>query len=166
MSATPVAPEQRARPEEAQARTQYDTGKTTGAQQPAGVSTDLGAARDASIHDPGEKKRSPVIFALPVVAVLAIIGGLVVFTNRGPKDQAKVQPTADTATATVTTPVNTVGLSTLPPPPASVSAVASAPPSAAPSASVSAPVVRTGQRPVPPPPHPTSTSVLDTQIKN
>ena len=175
MSASPMAPEQRARPEEAQARTQYDTGKTTGA-RPPGVSTDLGAARDASIHDPAEKKRSPVIFALPVVAVLAIIGGVVAFTNRGPKEQANRPPqaTADTATAITTAtapataPATSLGLSTLPPPPpASASAVASAH-SAAPSAaaSVSAPLVRTGQRPVPPPPHPTSTNVLDTQIKN
>ena len=166
MSATPIAPEQRARPEEAQARTQYDTGKTTGA-RPAGVSTDLGAARDASIHDPGEKKRSPLIFALPVVALIGIIGGVFALSNRTPKEQANrpVQPTADTAPATPTGPVATVAVGTVPPPPASVSVIASAP-SAAPSASASAPVVRTGQRPVPPPPHPTSTNVLDTQMKN
>ena len=172
MSASPQAPELRARPEDASARTQFDTGSTTAA-RPAGVSTDLGAARDASIHDPAGKKRSPVIFALPVVAVLAIVGVVVAFTNgtsKGSKDQARLPPPQPTMTVdpaasampTTTAPVNTVGLNTLPPPPASVSAA----PSASPSASA-VPTMRPTQRPnQPPPPHPTGTSVLDTQIKH
>ncbi len=168
MSASPQAPEQRARPEDGSARTQFDTGATAGsttAARPAGVSTDLGAARDASVHDPGEKKRSPAIFALPVIALLAIIGGVVAFTNGGSKDQARLPPppTVDPAASalpTTTTPVSTLGLTTLPPPPASVSVAVSA---SAPSA---APHLPPTQRPNQPPPRPTGTSVLDTQIKN
>jgi eukaryotic-like serine/threonine-protein kinase len=164
MSATPQALEARARPEEAQARTQLDAGgATTSARQAPLVSTDLGAARDASIHDAVEKKRSPVIFALPVIAVLGIILGVVALTKHGEKDAGRPSiPTAEpSAPPVVTAATSALPIPvTLPPPTASTAASASASASARPSAHVP-------PRPPPnvPPPHPTSTSVLDTTIK-
>jgi len=163
MSATPRAPDSRARPEEAEARTQYDPRNAHA--HPPSVSTDLGAARDASIHDPAETKRSPLVFALPAVIVLGILGGVIMVTKGGEKDQAHrpLPPTANTATATATATATTLPASTVvtPLPPASGSTAASA----APSTSTAAPSVRPVLRPAPAA-RPTSTSVLDTQIKN
>ena len=195
LSATPAALEARARPDEASARTQYDS---TPARVPpvrafvAGASTDLSNARDTSaiaaidaLTGAAPKKRSPMIYALPVVAV--VIGAGVVFGlvgmnkdktggNTPPVPSSTIVVAPDNGTA-----VNTVNTA-LPPPSAGPSAAPSAAPSASPSVSpsseASAKVVTmpsakasasTG-RPPKPSDHdvatpPTGTSVLDTKIK-
>ena len=166
LSTTPAAPEMRARPEEASAKTQYDS-------QPdrrpavAGASTDLNNARDASVIEGPPRKRSPLIFALPVLALLGI-GGAVLATMKSntAKTNASVAPPLSDPPTLPSLPVSNANLTV---PPASVSVTASAPePSAktAPSASVSATVVRTVTRPNPhvDPPTGPGTSVLDTKI--
>jgi eukaryotic-like serine/threonine-protein kinase len=70
-SAVPAAMETRARPDEAAARTQYDS-LPEGSLPAALAVTDLGAAADAASV---EKKRSPLVFVIPALALLA--GGLV-----------------------------------------------------------------------------------------
>ena len=164
LSATPEAVEARALPEEAGARTQYDSqGNLPPRPIVAGASTDLGASRDTSFVEPTGKKRSPLIYALPAIAVLGIAGAFFGL-SRSPQEIDK-----DLAKTTATMPASaTSAISNLtPPPPVSV---ANTTPSASASASASASVVRTPPRLPPhgdtaPRPPASGTSVLDTTIK-
>ena len=188
LSATPAALEARARPEEASARTQYDSTPGPGrTPQPrafvAGASTDLSNARDTSaieaidaIANAAPKKRSPMIYALPIVAL--VIGGGAVFgiaarknskadgtTPPGPSSSIVVAPDDATAVSTVNT--------TLPPASAAPSTAPSSAPSSEPSAKVvtmpSAKAIPSGGRPRPNDQNvatpPASANVLKTGIK-
>ena len=164
LSATPQAVEARALPEDANARTQYDsTGNLAARPVVAGASTDLGASRDTSLAEPTERKRSPMVFALPLLAVVGILGGVFAFSKAGDRDKTgPATPPSETTPLPVASSVATI---ITPPPPASTGPVTSL---TAPSASVSASSARTPPRPPPridPAPHPTGTSVLDTPIK-
>ncbi|MDB4940522.1 MAG: Serine/threonine protein kinase PrkC, regulator of stationary phase, partial [Labilithrix sp.] len=91
LSASPQAVEARARPEEATSRTQLDRGPLAPSVAPArtpppGVSTDLGAARDAAPGDGTTAKRSPLVYALPLLALLGI--GIGAAALRGPSGRA------------------------------------------------------------------------------
>ncbi|MBX3185900.1 MAG: protein kinase [Labilithrix sp.] len=180
MSAVPEDVGARARQDEAIARTQFDRAHVTGAAPVRaavpGAETDLGAARDASISEasPPPARRSPLLFVLPAVAAVALVGGVFALAASN-KGGSTTQPTAE--------PSSTASNVVLPPPSASeaassaaptatpsASAIASAEPSAKPPASASArttatpttrPTTTTHTAPV----TPTSTSALDTQIK-
>jgi serine/threonine protein kinase len=196
LSATPAALEARARPDEAAARTQYDSTSGPGrTPQPRaivpGASTDLSNARDTAAVEAidahtnanasaAPKGRSPLIYALPVVAL--VIGAAAVFgvvglnksktngsTPPGPSSTIVVAPDNATTTSTLAT--------TLPPPsavPSSIASVASSP-SADPSAKLASTPSAKAAVPSGRPPRPTndpniatpptSTSVLDTKIK-
>jgi serine/threonine-protein kinase len=173
LQAAPEAFEARARPEDANARTQYDQHPPSVIPKPmppAGASTDLGAARSVMTElEPPPKKRSPLVFALPVVAVLVIVGGALGLAKSASKDK-----TVATSVPSVTAPVTTPALPASTPealavtaPPASLATAPTAP-SASASASASAAALRPPpQRPgpgprVPPPPGP---GVLETKIK-
>jgi serine/threonine-protein kinase len=177
LQAAPEALEARARPEDANARTQYDQHPPSPSvmprPMPAGASTDLGAARSVmtELEPLPTKRRSPVVFALPVIAVLAILGGALGLAKSASKDKtgATSGPSATVTTAPVTPASTPVALAVTPPPtsvtsaPTAPTSVASA--SASQSASASAlrpppPQQRPGPR-VPPPPGP---GVLDTPI--
>lgn len=181
-SAVPAALEARARPDEAVARTQYDS--EPGAMRPRplvpGAQTDLSTARDTSemeTKDHASRKRSPAIFALPIVAVLVIGGGVFgLGALKGksggttpPSSIGIVQPADGTATHVALPPPSLPSTPSGVAPPANV--VASAVPSAATSASASAAassIVKPTPKPPPgdhrPPPPGTGTSVLDTKI--
>jgi serine/threonine-protein kinase len=185
--AVPAAVAARARPDEAGARTQFDSNPGGSVPPPppperpfvAGAQTDLSTARDTSVMalrqataTPEEKKRSPMIYALPVIAVIAIVGGVVGLKSSA-KDTSSANP-PPSATA-VAEPSTTPIAKTTPPPPSAIpstvdtSAQVPVVPSASASASASATVVRTVPRPPPshvvvPPTH-TSTNPLDTDIK-
>jgi serine/threonine-protein kinase len=173
---TPELVEARALPEEAGARTQYDehpgSRPPSGPPDPrAGASTDLSTARDTSATELGRRPaRSPVVFVLPAVALLAIVGAAVGLRKTPPKVEkdtasassftAAVPSTAVTASAT--------NLTLAPTREAIATAVASA--SAAPSAYASPDAGKTvtttpapGRNPTHAPPP--GTSVLDTAIK-
>jgi serine/threonine-protein kinase len=171
LSATPAAATARALPDEARAQTQYDP---QAARSPvprpvvAGASTDLSTARDASeVSSPATpKKRSPLVFALPAVVVLAIVGAALGFT-RGAAEKA------ETSSATIAPPSAQAPVAEIVPvaPPVTNETLRQPPlPSAtvAPSASASAPVVKATPRVTPPHvdarpgPRP---NVLDTNIK-
>ncbi len=168
VAATPEAIESRALPEEASARTQYDSHGSVPVLRPvvAGASTDLGAARDTSFAETVERKRSPMIYALPVIAVLGIAGAFLAVSRKG-IEADKGAGTMPPPAATSLTVANAPSANITPPPPASVVTTATAP-SASTSASAAA---RSPPRPPQPrvdtPPHPpgSSTSVLDTTIK-
>ena len=197
LSATPAALEARARPEEASARTQYDSTPGAGrTPQPrafvAGASTDLSNARDTSaieaidaMRGATPKKRSPMIYALPIVALAIGAGAVFGLVGMNKDKTGGGTPLVPSSTIVVApdnaTAVNTAS-TTLPPPSAAPSAMASSVASAAtssspssepsakvvtmPSAKASATAVR------PPKPNdqsvatpPTGTSVLRTGIK-
>ncbi|MBS2015536.1 MAG: protein kinase [Deltaproteobacteria bacterium] len=186
MSAAPVAVDHRARLEDATARTQFDVSQgsppaaavMTGAQTGGdvvvaraaitGASTDLGATRDATPSVSGEQKRSPLIYALPVVALLAGAGIVMALASKKetPVKAVDPPPQASTVTSSAVTP----------PPPSASTAVTTS--NAAPSASVAASATSSASATAPtqvakPPPRPpvgrpnggsTSGSVLDTPI--
>lgn len=183
MSAAPAAHGHRARPEDAVARTQFDdsqggrTGAQTGSEYQTaravvpGASTDLGATRDATpvIPQP-EAKRSPLIYALPVMALLA--GAGIVLGVASTKKDVATKPNDPPANVTS---VSSIPAITQPPLPASNTATvtsstpsASAVASASASASATTAVVPGKVPPKPPPNHPnvggTSGNVLDTTI--
>jgi hypothetical protein len=184
LSATPAALEARARPEEASARTQFDS--TPNRTPPvrafvAGASTDLSNARDTSaieaITGAAPKKRSPMIWALPVIAVVVGAGAVFGLVGLGKDKSVGKEPPLPSSTivvapdnATAVTALNTA----LPPPSAAPSSVPSAAPSSEASAKVvTAPSAKASASPArPPKPNdqnvatpPTGTSVLDTKIK-
>ncbi len=194
LSATPAALEARARPDEASARTQYDSnpGRTPPARAVVvGASTDLSNARDtspveavdalATTTSPHATKRSPMLYALPVAALA--IGAAAVFLVVGHKGPTGgTTPPLDTsASSIVVAPENVptsvpsatvanVANTALPPPSAAPSSVASAAPSATPSAAPSAkttavPTVKTSVPSGRPPKPPGDPNVLDTNIK-
>jgi len=175
MSAAPSNVDARVRSEDASARTQLDAGR--GAGDPvrvvtAGVQTDLGASRDAPAAPEPTRSRSPLLFALPVVALLVGIGGVVALRGAmsgGPKTPgsaatatSEVVPTAATPTAALTTATATAS---------TAAATASAPASATASASASASASpKSTTKPPPPQGHPSTptahpTNVLDTTMK-
>jgi serine/threonine protein kinase len=182
LSASPAALEARARPDEASARTQYDSSAVPRTPPPRamvpGASTDLSNARDTSVSEAtapaAPRPRSPMIYALPVVALLIGAGAVLGIVGTNKKGGGTPPPPS----AIVVAPDNT----TAPPPPSSTGLVPSAEPSAklavtpSPSASASASAsassvvknstparpsvtstIRTGP--------PTGTSALDTNIK-
>jgi len=135
-SITPTDALARARPEEAGARTQYDSGRAA-AKEATGASTDLGASRDttgAEIRPDTKPGRPAFVYVLPVVALAAVAGVALIVLS-----QLK-QPKIDPATANSAPPPSAV---TLPPVASSTPvAVVSTPPptvSSPPSASSSAP---------------------------
>ena len=182
LSASPAALEARARPDEASARTQYDSSVTPRTPPPRafvpGASTDLSNARDTSAVEPAPAdarppaKRSPMIYALPFVAL--VIGAGAVFGIVGTNKKGGGTPPPPSAIVVASD--NT----TAPPPPPSTGLVPSAEPSAklavtpAPSASASASASSSVvKNPLPRPSAtatirtgpPTGTSALDTNIK-
>ena len=198
LSATPAALEARARPDEASARTQFDSSTPGPGRTPQpralvpGASTDLSNARDTAAVEAVDalirthagappKGRSPLIYALPVVALVigaAVVVGVVgVNKNKtngstpGPSSTIVVAPDNQ---ATPTAP--SMLATTLPPPsanpsapPSTVASVASVA-SVAPVASAAKATASNGRPPRPTnDPNvatpPTSTSVLDTKIK-
>ena len=158
LSATPQSLEARALPEEAGARTQYDStfnmAARSGSARPAitGASTDLAAVRDTSVAGDAatEKRRSPMIFVLPVIALLGIVG--VAFALMRDKQNVSPQPTTTSAARPppVESTVSSAGTTTaITLPPASARAVQTV--SAAPGASASgAPTGRPTSGPTPP----------------
>jgi serine/threonine-protein kinase len=194
MSAAPEAVGHRARPEDAVARTQFDeraerarspgdasksggvTGAQTGSEYQAaravvpGASTDLGATRDATpVMPPAEQpKRSPLIYALPVMALLAG-AGIVLGVASTKKDVATkpndppAQVTSISSIPAITQPPASNTAQTTPSSAPSASAVTSA--SASASATTAVVPVKTPPKP-PPNPHVggTSGNVLDTTI--
>lgn len=118
-------------PTGAVARTQY--GATTGlsAQPKPGASTDLGAARDAQPSGAPEPRRSPLVWAFPLLALVGFgIGASALLSHKG--DTAS--PDSAKSTTAANQPPSIPASVTVAP---SASA-ASATPSAAPSASASA----------------------------
>jgi len=120
ISASPPDMAARARPDEAGARTQYDSGKapaipgtTTSAMegggrmvagavagQVTGASTDLGAARDATMPGEGGPKRSPLVFALAAAALMAVGAAGVFAASQKPSGKGTATATAtETSTA-------------------------------------------------------------------
>ncbi len=84
--AMPTANEARANPEEAVARTQYDSFGDGSNRPPAGASTDLGAARDAVMPSAAPAtKRSPALFAIAAIAAVAVGAGGYVLATKGGK---------------------------------------------------------------------------------
>jgi eukaryotic-like serine/threonine-protein kinase len=177
LSASPEAVETRARPDEASARTQFDShpARTPAPrEQPAGASTDLSHARDTSAIEPGAPKRSPLVFVLPAVAVIAIVGAVLGFSRLGDPSEPADKDTATStppSAATALPPVEPTGTAATTAAAAATAAVPSAEPDASPSASVAVtaktptvktPTVKTGATPAGPGPKP---NVLDTNIK-
>ncbi len=159
LAAVPQAVENRARPEDAGARTQFDSNPGLSLAPPpplarpvvVGAQTDLNTARDTSVmalrDATAPKPRSPLIYGLPLVALLAIGGVLGVVSLKGKgaiKDTSGSQPPPS---GIVAVPTETPVTNTTPPPSATPSAETSAKLAVVPSASAS--VVRTGTRPRP-----------------
>jgi hypothetical protein len=172
LSAAPEAVETRARPDEASARTQldnYPARTPEPREQPAGASTDLSHARDTSAIEPGSPKRSPLVFVLPAVAVLAIVGAVIGFSRVGepaaPVDKDTATSTPPSA-ATALPPVEPTGTTAATATPAP-SAVADAAPSATVASTVKAPAVKAPavKTPATPPGPGPKPNVLDTSIK-
>ena len=136
----------------------------------AGAQTDLSTARDTSLMQvreataPQAKRRSAMIYALPAIAVLAIVGGVV---GLGQSAKGKSPATSLPTATAVAEPTPVARTATLPPP-ATPTVDTAAEVVASASASVSATVVKTVPRPPPqhavvPPPH-TPVTPLDTDI--
>ena len=181
LAAVPEAVANRARPEDAGARTQFDSNPAASLPPPppharpvvAGAQTDLNTARDTSVMALREatapaKPRSPLIYGLPLIAIAAIGGvlGVVGLKGKGAaKDPSGSQPPPSAIVAVPAEPVTNL---TPPPPSATPSADTSAKLAAVPSASAS--VVRPGP-PLPPshvaapPPSPGKPDVLKTEPK-
>jgi len=187
VAAVPELFSMRARPDEALGRTQLDTDPRPPSHSPpkhasnrpiTAVQTDLGAARDAVAVDQAATSpaRSPLVYALPALAVLGLAVGIgfVVTQDKAPKTPATSEPPP--AVSVVTLPPVT------PPPTASLAATEAAPTasvtaSAASSVAVTPPPARTAPSGKPPVPKPPSTPHgntnppgfipgLDTNIRN
>ena len=173
LSAAPASEASRARPEEAGARTQYDTSRPDSI-APSPAETAGGTARDAGTA--GEKpKKSAMVYALPLLALVVVGGGVTAFALKTMDKSAGAAPTAsappvasDPATLTAATSAIT------PPPPATSVATSATPtPSEPPSATVATPPTgKTVKVPTTKPPHTTTvtppattTNALDLPIK-
>ncbi|MDF2693534.1 MAG: Serine/threonine protein kinase PrkC, regulator of stationary phase [Labilithrix sp.] len=129
VAAVPELFAMRARPDEALGRTQLELDpKRLRSERPANANkpitaaqTDLGAARDATAVEQGTAPpgRSPFVYALPVVAILALAAGVGVVITRSGSDPKTVATSE-------------------PPPPVSMVASAAPPPSISPSVSAPA----------------------------
>jgi eukaryotic-like serine/threonine-protein kinase len=177
LSAVPEALDARARPEDAGARTQFDSnpGRPPSMRpQVLGAQTDLSTARDTSVISQIEAaaapKRSPMLYALPLLAILVIVGGGLFVVSS--KDKGKTVSTAAPPSALALPESSSASIAptnvATPPSAASVATTGAPSASAAASASASAtsvravPVVRPPQHNDPPgtgTPH-----VLDTKI--
>ncbi len=92
-------PEMRARPEDALGRTQLEADPKRHTARPPSAAkpdTDLGAVRDGVAPPPA---RSPLVWALPAVAILGLVGGAAFIVTRSApaKPVTTTQPTASTA---------------------------------------------------------------------
>jgi serine/threonine-protein kinase len=175
--ASPTSNETRARPEEAAARTQFDSfhEERFGSGRPdapAGASTDLGAAVPATTPSGAPPKRSPMVFAIVGGAAVVLgLGGYVVATRGGDKtagaSSGGVVATSST-TANVTPPPPTHDPAPSATATASTEPAATATASASASASSSAPP-KTSPHPPPhkPPPKPANPNEpgLDTNFQ-
>ncbi|OJY18345.1 MAG: hypothetical protein BGO98_31870 [Myxococcales bacterium 68-20] len=102
VAAVPELFAMRARPDEALVRTQLELDPPHASRPPShrpekpitGVQTDLGAARDATAVEQGvaPPSRSPLVYALPVVALLGIAGGVGFFVSQGGQTATKPEP--------------------------------------------------------------------------
>lgn len=156
VSATPELFSMRARPEDALGRTQLEMDpKIIGSslppkEQPA-AQTDLGASRDTTAAEAAAaatQRRSPVVWALPIVAVLGLAGGAAAFVANSKKTTGSDAPPQTASTAMATTPTNVTSQVASTP-----STLASAPPSASVSASASASASAPKPKQVVPVPH-------------
>jgi serine/threonine protein kinase len=181
LSASPAALEARARPDEASARTQYDSSVTPRTPPPRahvpGASTDLSNARDMSALETaaegarGPVKRSPMIYALPIVALVVGAGAVFGIVGANKKGGGTPPPPSAIVVApdNTTAPPPSTGLVPSAEPSAKVAVTPSLSASASASASASGVVTITPPRPsatatIRPGP-PTGTSVLKTDIK-
>lgn len=123
--------EARARPEEALNRTQLEHAPSIARTNP-GAQTDLSTSRDTAT-EVAPPRRSPAIYALPLLAIAVLAGGAFVIVSKS-KDKDVAPIAANTTSAETNS-----ALTTEPPPPSAPTAseVASAP-SASASASVTA----------------------------
>jgi eukaryotic-like serine/threonine-protein kinase len=136
LAITPAAPGGRARPDEALGRTQLEPSVPPAK---AGVDTDLATIRDAPA---APTKRSPAIYALPILAVAAIAGVVALFVR---KPEVAVTPPPPTSSIPVlSTPVASPPISAVAPPSAS-----STPPPPPTSSSATTPPKRPAARPTP-----------------
>lgn len=134
LSAAPPNVSMRARPEDALNRTQLES-SASGAKGVSGGQTDLVAARDTSLVEgvSPTPSRSPLLYALPVVAVLGLVAvGGVLATQMG-KEKANASGATSGAMTNAPPPSAVVSLAPPPPsapptPPSSVSSVASSEP--------------------------------------
>ena len=164
LAAVPQAVENRARPEDAGARTQFDSHAGASLPPPppparpmvAGAQTDLSTARDTSVMalreatEPQAQRRSPLIYALPVIGVIAIVGGGIGLRNATKDKGQATPPPSSIVQAEPPTSVAPSVATTLPPPSAATAADSATTLSVIPSASASAKA--TAVRNVPPPP--------------
>jgi serine/threonine-protein kinase len=137
--AQPVDVAARARPEEAAARTQYDshTSDRPHRMDAPGASTDLGASRDTSqpSTDATPQKRSPLVWVVLGVVVLAIGGGAIAaFKSLPTKSVSTSEPTGSPPpSAAPSVPSAAESTRAAPPPPTPpTESVASSAPSAKP----------------------------------
>ncbi|MBX3259854.1 MAG: serine/threonine protein kinase [Labilithrix sp.] len=178
VAAVPELFSMRASPDEALGRTQLEleprTSRAPSERPPArpatGAQTDLGATRDATAVEQGASSpgRSPLVYALPLVAVLGLAAGVGFVVTRGDKTPATPAPEPPPPVTAVLPPPSASAAASTTPTAASSSPAPEAPSSAVPP---SASVVTTA-KPPPAKPPPTSTTPaasdfgLDTKIKN
>lgn len=182
VAAVPELFAMRARPDEALGRTQLEIDPPH-ARPPShrpekaitGVQTDLGAARDATAVEQGvaPPSRSPFVYALPVVALLGIAGGVGFFVSQGGKPAPTPEPPPPTS---VVVPSVSAPVSASPVAPAASAASAAPVESAVPAVSASVAVTPSAvavpsakpprQKPAPTQPaDPTDDFGLDTKLK-
>jgi hypothetical protein len=156
----PPTLEARARPEDVNARTQFDSFSDARPAIP-GASTDLGASRDTTVS-PGTgtetPARSPLVFLLPAAALALIGGGLIVVAMKS-KDPPKpiVATSQPPASAVTALPPPAESVATTPSASASTVAVVDKPPASASAVQLAKPP------PVKPPAvKPTTQSVITT----
>ena len=186
VAAVPELFSMRVRPDEALGRTQLDIDPKGPSEPPkqasnrpiTGAQTDLGASRDATAVEqaPAGPGRSPLIYALPVVAVLGLAAGLgaIVMKDKGPKTPVTSEPPPPTVSVVTSPPSALPTAATAAPPVSAASASAPPPGSAASSVAVASSVSATPSTkppgPKPPAAHTTSRPGyipgLDTKIQN
>ncbi|MBX3217301.1 MAG: serine/threonine protein kinase [Labilithrix sp.] len=186
VAAVPELFSMRASADEALGRTQLELdprpsrapSERPAAKPTTGVQTDLGASRDATAVEQGTASsgRSPLAYALPLVAVLGLAAGVGLFVMRGavtPAPEPPLPVTAELPPPSAAAPPAPPAASSSSPSEASSAApfeASSSSPSEATSAVVppSARVVTTSKPPpVKPPPAPKDSDFgLDTKIKN